>query len=258
MVKELGKHGNRALNMIACNLQDRVLTIRFKREAKRNALTSEMYVALADAFRAATTDDEVGAVVLTGGESCFSAGNDLASFLSEPPQNLEAPVFRFMTSVVELDKPLIAAVCGAAIGVGTTVLTHCDLVYVTRKSRFALPFVRLGLCPEFGSSLTLPMIVGAARARHLLLTGEDFYGLQAFEWGLATHLFETPQECLEMAAEQARKFACFPKAALLSSKKLLKRVSLDDLRKGICEEGETLIKLLKTKETSTALGLLVR
>lgn len=246
------------MDEVICSLHEHVLTVQLNRMKKRNALTGDMYSALADTFISANSDAEVRAVVLTGGEACFSAGNDLEDFLSDPPGDLDAPVFRFMASVVEFEKPLVAAVCGAAIGIGTTVLAHCDLVFVTRQSKFAMPFVKLGLCPEFGSSLVLPAILGPVRARHLLLTGDVFSGQQAVDWGLATFMFETPQECHEATVEQARKLSHTPEGALLASKELLRGVSLDALREMIRKEGEVLIQRLKTEETRAALSLLVR
>lgn len=211
-----------------------------------------MYTALAEILTAANSNTDIRVVVLTGGDVCFSAGNDLADFLNDPPKDIDAPVFRFMASIIDLKKPLIAAVCGPAIVIGTTVLPHCDSVHVTRQSRFALPFVHLGLCPEFGSSHMLPLILGPVRARHLLLTGEVFSGQQALEWGLATFAYESPDECLAAAADQAVKIAKTPYGALA----LLTSASRYGLQTLIQKEGEVLINLLKTDESRAALSSL--
>lgn len=243
---------------IICSLHKHILTIKFNRIEKRNALTGRMYSMLADTFNDANFDPDVRAVVLTGGETCFTGGNDLADFLDETPKNLDAPVFRFMESVLEFQKPLIAVVCGAAIGIGTTVIPHCDLVFVTRQSKFCMPFVDLGLSPEFGSSLMLPMILGPMRAGHLLLTGEVFNGQQAVDWGLATHAFDTSQECHEAAMNQAQKFVQASSGGLLASKALLKAPMLEALRDVIQTEGEILIRRLNTDETRATLNSMMK
>lgn len=243
---------------IFCSLQQHILTVQINRLEKRNALNKEMYSLLAEAFTKANSDNDVRVVVLTGGKECFTGGNDLSDFLNDPPQAIDAPVFQFMESLVNLDKPLIAAVCGAAIGIGTTVLAHCDLVFVTRNSKFCMPFVRLGICPEFGASVMFPMILGALRARYLLLTGDAFCGEQAVDWGLATFAFDTAEECMAYAEEQARKLAEAPQGALLSSKKILKGVSPEALITVIRKEAGVLIDCLKSKETREVLDLLAR
>jgi enoyl-CoA hydratase/carnithine racemase len=141
-----------------------VTTLEIARPEKKNALTAAMYQAMADALRAAQADPEVRSVLITGQPGIFTAGNDLEDFLQRPPQGLDSPVFQFMQALIECDKPVIAAVTGAAIGIGTTMLFHCDFVYVSDEARLAMPFVALGLVPEFGSSVLVAERMGHVRA----------------------------------------------------------------------------------------------
>lgn len=149
-----------------------LLTLRLNRPDKKNALTRAMYSRLAQALVEADADPEINALLICGSSECFTAGNDIADFLQQPPSDLDSPVFQFMRSLLECRKPVVAAVAGPAVGIGTTLLLHCDLVYVSRDARLRMPFVNLGLCPEFGSSLILPRLLGQARAAELLLLGE--------------------------------------------------------------------------------------
>jgi enoyl-CoA hydratase/carnithine racemase len=151
-----------------------ILRIALNRPDKKNALTAQMYAAFADALTAADADAGVRVVVIHGNEAGFTAGNDLQDFLSDPPADMASPVFRFLRAVSRAQKPLVAAVTGPAVGVGTTMLLHCDFVYAADTARFALPFVNLGLCPEAGSSYLLPLVAGYRRAAELLMLGEPF------------------------------------------------------------------------------------
>ncbi|OPG72103.1 hypothetical protein B1219_18265 [Pseudomonas ogarae] len=245
------------MNDIIFSVHEHVLFAQFNRTQKRNALTGSMYSALADKLASANSDPEIRALLITGGELCFTAGNDLDDFLDNPIADLDAPVFRFMASVVEFQKPIIAAVCGAAIGIGTTLLAHCDLVFVTRQSKLGTPFVKLGLCPEFGSSMTLPAILGPVRARYMLLTGNTINGEQAVEWGFATLAVETAQDCLNVAEGHARDFARAPIEALHTSRELLRGASFQALRKVIQEEGRAFLQRLQSAEAQSVLHTLV-
>lgn len=236
------------MDFVVADVRDHVLTLRLNRIEKRNALTGGMYTALADVLADVNSAPNIKTVILRGSESCFCSGNDLDDFLRAPPMDLGASVFRFMNSIVELNKPLIAAVCGPAIGIGATILPHCDLVYVTHESQISFPFVKLGLCQEFGASLTLPLVVGALRARHLLLTGEIFSGREALEWGLASHGFDTPSECLSAAEEQARMIALLPEKSVRLSKQLMRSVTLEDLKTVIKAEGEAFLQCVLDQE----------
>ena len=162
-----------------------VATIEIARPEKKNALTMVMYTAMAEALRAAQADATVRAVLITGQPGIFTSGNDLEDFLQRPPQGMDSPVFQFMLALLECEKPVVAAVTGAAIGIGTTMLLHCDFVYVSDEARLAMPFVGLGLVPEYGSSWAVPQLVGHVKAAEKLLLGDPFTGAEAAEWGFA-------------------------------------------------------------------------
>jgi enoyl-CoA hydratase/carnithine racemase len=231
-----------------------LLTLRLNRPDKKNALTRAMYSHLAEALKQADTDPEINAVLITGSAECFTAGNDIADFLQQPPSNLDSPVFQFMLSLLECRKPVIAAVAGAAVGIGTTLLLHCDLVYVSRDARLRMPFVNLGLCPEFGSSLLLPRLLGHAKAAELLLLGEGFSGEQAAEWGIATEALGSGEAALAKAREMARRFESLPPEAVRISKQLMKAPDREQVRKVIEEESALFTQRLRSPEAVAALS----
>ena len=231
-----------------------LLTLRLNRPDKKNALTRAMYSHLAEALEQAETDPEINAVLITGSAECFTAGNDIADFLQQPPSNLDSPVFQFMLTLLECRKPVIAAVAGAAVGIGTTLLLHCDLVYISRDARLRMPFVNLGLCPEFGSSLLLPRLLGHAKAAELLLLGEGFSGEQAAEWGIATEALGSGEAALAKAREMALRFESLPPEAVRISKQLMKAPDREQLRKVIEEEGALFTQRLRSPEAIAALS----
>ncbi|MVV50746.1 enoyl-CoA hydratase [Pseudomonas sp. PB120] len=231
-----------------------LLTMRVNRPEKKNALTRAMYSHLAEALQQADIDPEIIAVLITGSSECFTAGNDIADFLQQPPSNLDSPVFRFMLNLLECRKPVIAAVAGAAVGIGTTLLLHCDLVYVSRDARLRMPFVNLGLCPEFGSSLILPNLLGHAKAAELLLLGEGFSGEQAAAWGIATEALGSGEAALAKAREMALRFESLPPEAVRISKQLMKGPGREQLRKVIEEEGALFTQRLRSPEAIAALS----
>lgn len=205
-----------------------ILTLTFNRLDKKNAITAAMYSALADAMQAAAEDDAVRVVVLQGHEQVFTAGNDLADFLSNPPDTAAgtaaaqpAPVVRFLEALRTFPKPLLAAVAGPAVGIGTTMLLHCDLVYAADNAAFSLPFVNLGLCPEAGASLLLPSLVGHPRAAEKLMLGEPFYAEEAVEMALVNRILP-PNEVNAYTQAQAAKLAAKPMASLRATKALMK------------------------------------
>ena len=230
-----------------------VLTLRLNRPEKKNALTRAMYSHLAEALKQADTDPEINAVLIAGSAECFTAGNDIADFIQQPPGNLDSPVFHFMLNLLECGKPVIAAVAGAAVGIGTTMLLHCDLVYVSRDARLRMPFVNLGLCPEFGSSLILPRLLGHAKAAELLLLGEGFSGEQAAQWGIATEALGSGEAALAKAREMALRFESLPPEAVRISKQLMKAPDRELLRKVIEEEGALFTQRLRSPEAMAAL-----
>ena len=220
-----------------------VSTITFNRLDKKNALTEAMYSALAEAMQQAATDDAVRVLVIQGDASVFTAGNDIKDFLEHPPTSTDAPVFRFLRQLVTFPKPLIAAVAGPAVGVGTTMLFHCDLVYAGDNAAFAMPFVNLGLCPEAGSSLLAPQLVGHQRAAELLLLGEPFLAETARDLGLVNRI-TAPTEVNELAGAQARRLASKPMSSLLETKRLLKQGQQAALLERVAEEAAVFARML--------------
>jgi enoyl-CoA hydratase/carnithine racemase len=231
-----------------------LLTLRLNRPEKKNALTRAMYSQLAEGLRLADSDPEINAVLITGGVECFTAGNDIFDFLQQPPGNLDSPVFHFMLNLLECRKPVIAAVAGAAVGIGTTMLLHCDLVYVSADARLRMPFVNLGLCPEFGSSLILPRMLGHAKAAELLLLGESFSGEQAAAWGIATEALGSGEAVLAKAREMALRFESLPPEAVRISKQLMRAPDREQIRKVIEEEGALFTQRLRSPEAMMALS----
>ncbi|MNQ82818.1 putative enoyl-CoA hydratase echA8 [compost metagenome] len=193
-------------------------------------------------------------MLITGSAECFTAGNDIADFLMQPPTSLDSPVFHFMLSLLECRKPVIAAVAGAAVGIGTTMLLHCDLVYISADAKLRMPFVNLGLCPEFGSSLILPRLLGQAKAAQLLLLGEGFSGEQAAAWGIATEALGSGEAALAKAREMALRFETLPPEAVRISKQLMKAPDREQLRKVIEEEGALFTQRLRSPEAVAALS----
>ncbi len=198
-----------------------VMTLTFNRPDKKNALTSEMYAALADGFAAAEADPAVRVILLTGAGGAFTAGNDLQDFLARPPVGDEAPVSRFLRALATATKPLVAAVSGVAVGVGTTMLLHCDLVYAGESARLSLPFTSLALVPEAGSSLLLPRLVGHQKAAELFMLGEPIDGRTAKEIGLVAEVFNDAALPDEVRARVAKLAAKAPEALRLT-KQLMK------------------------------------
>jgi enoyl-CoA hydratase/carnithine racemase len=231
-----------------------LLTLQLNRPDKRNALTRAMYTQLAEALEQADADSAISAVLIQGSSECFTAGNDIGDFLEQPPSDLDSPAFHFMKSLLNCRKPVIAAVAGVAVGIGTTLLLHCDFVYISRDARLRMPFVNLGLCPEFGSSLILPRLLGHAKAAELLLLGEGFTGEQAAAWGIATEALGSGEAALAKAREMAERFEILAPGAVQVTKQLMKSVDRDQLRQVIEEEGALFVQRLKSPEAIAALS----
>ncbi|MDD2310347.1 MAG: enoyl-CoA hydratase [Desulfuromonadaceae bacterium] len=239
-------------DQIQSETSDSILTLRINRPDKKNALNLGMYQAMADGLRAADRDDAVRVILITGGEECFTSGNDLADFLSAPPTGPESPVMQFLRAISETRKPLVAAVNGLAVGIGVTMLLHCDLVYVGKSATFQMPFVNLGLCPEAGSTLLLPRIMGHQRAAELLLLGEVFNADTARSLGIITEVYPDG-DVLTVARNRALQLAAQPAAAVRLAKELLKRDYAPQLRETIAEEGKQFTVRLKSPEAAEAL-----
>jgi enoyl-CoA hydratase/carnithine racemase len=222
------------------------------RPAQKNALTVEMYAAWADALDAASADDSVRVVVMRGAGGSFTAGNDLKDFLERPPSGDDAPVFRFLRTLATFPKPLIAEVEGFAVGVGTTVLLHCDLVYAADDATLALPFTNLGVVPEAASSLLLPLALGHVRASELLLFGDPFGAAKALELGLVNRVVPKA-ELRAFVAERAAKLASKSAAALRETKALLRGHLRDATLRQMKVEVDVFTRLLATDETKKTL-----
>src|ERR1700676_775476 len=209
------------MNEIVTESSGSVLRVQLNRPAKRNAMTSSMYVALADIFNDAAKDQSTRVVLWHGAGDAFCAGNDLDDFLKNPPGPGESPQARLMNALIEFDKPLVAAVHGAAVGGGTTMLTHCDFVYADESAKFQMPFVNLALVPEFGSTYSIPARLGYLRAAELIQLGQSFDAHRAAELGLVTRVVPEP-ELLATATATAQKLVGKPTGALQACKRLLR------------------------------------
>jgi enoyl-CoA hydratase/carnithine racemase len=220
-----------------------IAAIQFDRPQKRNALTAEMYEQLGEALRAAEEDAGVRVLLFHGHREVFCAGNDLADFLRRPPLGEDTPAFRFIRRVSAMAKPMVAAVNGPAIGIGTTLLLHCDLVYAGDDARFQLPFARLGLVPEFASSYLLPLVAGWQRAAELLLLGEPFDAAQAYAAGIVTRVVPAA-DALTTARQAAERLAVLPPAALATTKALMKRTHQAAIAAQLEAEGEHFRRML--------------
>ena len=203
-----------------------------------------MYASMADGLAVAGADAAVRVVVFQGHETIFSAGNDIGDFLNAKPSAGDAPVFRFLRGIATFPKPLVAAVCGPAVGVGTTMLFHCDLVYAGDNAAFSMPFVNLGLCPEAGSSLLVPQMMGYHRAAEALLLGEPFLAEAAMEVGLVNRVVP-PTEANAVAQAQARKLAAKPLSSLIETKRLMKKGQSAQVLAQIGEEAVSFGRMLR-------------
>ena len=221
-----------------------VTTITLNRVDKKNSITTAMYATMADALAQAQADAAVRVVLLQGDVTIFSAGNDIGDFLNKPPAGEQSPVFRFLHGIAAFPKPIVAAVCGPAVGIGTTMLLHCDLVYAGDNAAFSLPFVNLGLCPEAASSLLLPQMFGYHRAAEALLLGEPFMAEAALEIGLVNRIVP-PTEVNAMAQTQARKLAAKPLTSLVETKRLMKKGQAVQVAQQMDEEGAVFGRMLR-------------
>lgn len=240
---------------ISTSIDQGILTIEFDRIGKKNAITAAMYQAMADALRAAEGDPAVRAILIRGKAEIFTAGNDLEDFMQRPPTGGEGaeepPVFQFLYQISHASKPIVAAVSGAAVGVGTTLLLHCDLVYASETAKLSLPFAQLGLCPEAASSLLLPRLLGYQRAAEKLLLGEPFSAKEAHEIGLVNRVL--PVAALhDFALQQARKLAALPASSLRETKRLMKGADVSLVEKQMAEEGAVFRRMLVAPEAREA------
>ncbi len=232
-----------------------VATIEIARPEKKNALTVAMYQAMTGALVAAREDGAVRAVLVTGQPGVFTSGNDVEDFMTrasgQGSEAMDSPVFRFMRALLDCDKPVVAAVTGAAIGIGTTMLLHCDFVYVSDEARLAMPFVGLGLVPEFASSLLVPQLMGQRRAAEKLLLGDPFTPEQAVECGIANAVLPAA-EVVNHARRVAERFNQLPPGAVREAKQLLRAPQREQTLQVIRAEGEIFARRLKSPEAMEA------
>lgn len=228
-----------------------VLRVEMRRPEKKNALTAAMYAAMADALERAEGDPAVRAVLIHGQPDVFTAGNDLQDFLNVPPSDEGAPVFRFLKAISTARKPVVAAVNGVVVGIGTTMLLHCDLIYAGESTRFQLPFATLGLCPEAASSYLLPRLAGYPRAAELLLLGEVFDARAAREIGLVNRVC-ADAEVLALARERASKLTQLPATSLRLTKQLMKQQEAERIAQAMAEEARHFRQCLASPEAKEA------
>jgi enoyl-CoA hydratase/carnithine racemase len=230
-----------------------VFTIEIARPEKKNALTGEMYQAMADGLAAAGKDAAVRSVLVTGQPGIFTSGNDLEDFMQRSGSVADSPVFAFMHALAACEKPVVAAVTGAAIGIGATMLLHCDFVYVSDEARLAMPFVGLGLVPEFAASLLLPQLMGPRKAAEKLLLGDPFTAEEAVEWGLANAVLPT-NEVAPHARRMAERFNALPPSAVRDSKRLMRAPQAEAVRQVIAAEVEIFAARLSSPEAREAIS----
>jgi enoyl-CoA hydratase/carnithine racemase len=238
---------------ILTNKKNNILTIEFNRPQKKNSITEEMYQTMADALKDAQSDTQVRAILFCGKPDIFTAGNDLEDFMNASAQRelADRPVAQFMLQLSGAAKPVIAAVAGAAIGIGTTMLLHCDLIYAADNAKFSMPFAKLGLCPEFASSMLLPQIVGYQRAAEKLFFGESFSAEEAFQMGLIAKVLPSA-ELLPFANAQAAKLAALPASSLRTTKRLMKASQTDAIMARMGEESKFFGAMLLAPEAKEA------
>jgi len=239
--------------VIKSRTENRIAFVELARLDKKNALTGEMYGQLADAVSGADKDGQVRAVLLHGAPDCFCAGNDVGDFLKRPPLVEGSPSARFFTAMQELRKPMVAAVGGPAVGIGTTMLLHCDIVYAATNARFQLPFVPLGITPEFGSTYILPLLAGYQRAAELLLLGQPFSAEKAKEVGIVTAVVP-PENLLSEAVKVASALAALPPESIRLTKQLMKKRHAQIVRETIAEEVKVFSERLGSAEAKEAMS----
>jgi len=233
-----------------------VATITLDRPEKKNALTAEMYLAIAARLKEASADRGVRAVVITGAGNAFTGGNDLKGFADPRFIQPDSPVLGFMQALAGFEKPVIAAVNGIAVGIGVTMLLHCDLVYVADNATFSTPFTGLGLVPEFASTLLFPMVAGRVRATEVLLLGKPFLAAEAVAMGIANAVLPAA-ELLPHAQAVARKFAALPPGSVRDSKKLLRQAQGSAVQETIMREASYFAPRLAGAEAREAIAAII-
>ena len=229
-----------------------ICTISFCRPKKKNAFTVAMYETIVAGFDAARSRADIRVILLRGSEGVFTAGNDLGDFMKAGSLDRQnSPVMRLLHTLVACEKPIVAAVQGVAIGIGVTMLLHCDLVYAGENARFQLPFVNLGLCPEAGSSFLIPRLMGYQRAAELLLLGESFSAAHAHDYGLVNQVL-ADEAVIDRAQQMARALAQKPPNAIRQTKKLMRDGYRASVEQALAAEGEVFAAGLRSPEAAEA------
>jgi len=231
-------------NLILTEQQNNVLTITLNRFDKKNALNTSMYQQLSELFLQANESQSIHCVVIQGNNQCFCAGNDLQDFIAHS-ESEDIAAFDFIKILAVFQKPLVAAVAGPAVGIGTTLLLHCDMVFTTENAKFKLPFTQLGLCPEAASSLLLPLRIGHNKAFELLVLGNTFNGQQALDYGIANEICDA-SDLLVKAQQTARTIATLPSDAVQTSRRLMKQATQTQVVKTMKTEAQEFTRLVKT------------
>lgn len=228
-----------------------VLTIILNRLDKKNSLTSAMYLELCKQFSYAQQNDDISCVFIHGDENCFCAGNDLQDFI-ECKEKDDIVALKLIHILTKFTKPIVASVAGAVVGIGTTLLLHCDMVFAANNSKFKLPFTQLGLCPEAGSSYLLTRLVGQSRAFELMVLGNTFTAEQAHHYGIANKVCQ-PSEVISLGESTAQTIASLPSDAVMTSRRLIRQASQATLDQVIKNEGEEFFRLTMTPECKAIL-----
>jgi enoyl-CoA hydratase/carnithine racemase len=237
--------------LIRSETEGRIARIRFDRLDKKNAITAEMYAQLGAALAAADADSQVRAVLLHGSADCFTAGNDVADFLNVPRKPGASPARALFDALPNMKKPVVAAVGGPAVGIGSTMLLHCDLVFAAPNARFQLPFVPLGIVPEFGSTFLLPLLAGYQRAAKLLLLGQPFTAQEALEAGIVTAVVS---DVMGEAEKAAKALAALPPESIRLTKRLMRARYAETLAATIDEETRIFTERLSSPEAKEAMS----
>jgi enoyl-CoA hydratase/carnithine racemase len=228
-------------------------TVTINRPDKKNALTAAMYEQMTKALRTADEDTATRVVMITGTGNAFTSGNDLLDFMNNPPTGEDSSVIQFLLALTEMKKPLVAAVNGTAVGIGVTMLLHCDVVYCASEAKFTAPFAALGLCPEGGSSMLLPQMAGHAKACEVLMFGEPFDAAFAVDIGLCTRAMPAT-ELLAYATSRCRVLCDRPPSSLRSTKRLLREHARENIRQVILAEATLFAQHLGGDEAREAFG----
>jgi enoyl-CoA hydratase/carnithine racemase len=240
------------MNDIVTEQSESILRVVLNRPTKKNAMTSGMYVTMAEILNDAAKDERIRAVLWYGAGDSFCAGNDVEDFLKNPPGPGVSPQAQLMNVLIDFDKPLVAAVHGAAIGGGTTMLTHCDFVYAGESAKFQMPFINLALVPEFGSSCSVPARIGHIRAAELILLGLPFDAKRAADLGIVTQVVPD-QKLLPTATDRARALAAKPAGALQASKRLMKQPFREQIKAAMKAENEEFSAQVRSEDAKEAL-----